>query len=253
MGAGFASSGSGGQGFAIKLEGDGDTKLGNSSGDLHQITGTLAITGVISSSHGATLGNLILQDDARSLTLSGTISSSAGATFLGNLFTEDMNVSGSITIEGTAISSTPAELNLLDASTTSEASDGDWAVVERVAKATIDDSDWDVGLNSLGITIPDNGIVTKLVIDCTTTFVGGEPLSEITLALYDGSSELNVLVALQQIDFEGAQVTPYQVGLTAVSLTAFKLTAAGEIKLNVTEAALTAGEADVYIHYIIGA
>ena len=41
MSAGFASSGSGGQGFAIKLEKDGDTKLGNSDGDLHQVTGTL--------------------------------------------------------------------------------------------------------------------------------------------------------------------------------------------------------------------
>ena len=43
MGVGFASSGSGGQDFAIKLEGDGDTKLGNSDGDLHQITGSVAM------------------------------------------------------------------------------------------------------------------------------------------------------------------------------------------------------------------
>ena len=43
MGVGVASSGSGGQGFAFKLEGDGDTKLGNSDGDLHQITGSVAI------------------------------------------------------------------------------------------------------------------------------------------------------------------------------------------------------------------
>jgi len=41
MSAGFGASGSGGQGFAIKLEADGDTKLGNSDGDLHQVTGTL--------------------------------------------------------------------------------------------------------------------------------------------------------------------------------------------------------------------
>ena len=95
-GAGVGSSGSGGQDWAFRIEGDGDSKIGNSSGDLHQITGTLAITGVISSSHGATLGNLILNDDARSLTLSGTISSSAGATFLGPMFTDDVNVSGTL-------------------------------------------------------------------------------------------------------------------------------------------------------------
>ena len=43
MSAGFGASGSGGQGFAIKLEADGDTKLGNSDGDLHQVTGTLQL------------------------------------------------------------------------------------------------------------------------------------------------------------------------------------------------------------------
>ena len=43
MGVCFASSGSGGQGFAIRLEADGDTKLGNSDGDLHQVTGTLQL------------------------------------------------------------------------------------------------------------------------------------------------------------------------------------------------------------------
>ena len=43
MSVGFASSGSGGQGFAIRLEADGDTKLGNSDGDLHQVTGTLQL------------------------------------------------------------------------------------------------------------------------------------------------------------------------------------------------------------------
>ena len=40
---GFGASGSGGQGFAIRLEADGDTKLGNSDGDLHQVTGTLQL------------------------------------------------------------------------------------------------------------------------------------------------------------------------------------------------------------------
>jgi hypothetical protein len=43
MSAGFGASGSGGQGFAIRLEADGDTKLGNSTGDLHQVTGTLQL------------------------------------------------------------------------------------------------------------------------------------------------------------------------------------------------------------------
>ena len=62
--------------------------------------------GVLSSSVGATLGNLILNDDATSLQLSGNlttagvISSSAGATFLGPMFADDINVSGTLTTGG---------------------------------------------------------------------------------------------------------------------------------------------------------
>ena len=41
--AGFGASGSGGQGFAVRLEADGDTKLGNSDGDLHQFTGSVSM------------------------------------------------------------------------------------------------------------------------------------------------------------------------------------------------------------------
>ena len=43
--AGFGVSGSGGQGFAIKLEADGDAKIGNSADDVIQITGSLKVDG----------------------------------------------------------------------------------------------------------------------------------------------------------------------------------------------------------------
>jgi len=59
---------------------------------------TISDAGVLSSSVGATLGNLILNDDTRSLTLSGTISSSAGATFLGPMIANGaLSVSGTLT------------------------------------------------------------------------------------------------------------------------------------------------------------
>ena len=160
-----------------------------------------------------------------------------------------------LSIGGTSISSTAAEINKLDESTVSEASDGAWAVVERVAKATIDGDDYAVGLNTLEVTIPDNSIVTKVIIDCTTTFVGGAPESMITLGLYDGNTSLNQLVEMHTILDIGADQAPYEAGLTDMSstLAAFKLTDDGELKLNVEMAALTAGAADIYIYYIIGA
>jgi hypothetical protein len=169
-----------------------------------------------------------------------------------------------LSIGGTSISSTAAELNLLDASTTSAVDEGDWAIVQRVAKGSIGASQHTVGLHGLGATLPDNSIVTKVVIDCTTTFVGAdvepeETASELILALYDGITVLNTLVEATTVENIGAQSVPYKSGLTDLTstLAAFKLTAAGELKLSVSalppNGALTAGVADIYIYYIIGA
>ena len=66
MSAGFGASGSGGQGFAIRLEADGDTKLGNSTNDLHQITGSIHHNGgsVILNEGGSTTGDFRVESNA---------------------------------------------------------------------------------------------------------------------------------------------------------------------------------------------
>ena len=87
----------------------------------------LSVAGVISSSHGATLGNLILQDDATSLQLSGTlvaqdISSSVGST-LGNLILNDdatsLQLSGTLVAQkiSSSVGATIGNLILNDDST----------------------------------------------------------------------------------------------------------------------------------------
>ena len=101
---------------SIKTNADGDVagpgsatdnaivRFDGATGKLIQNTTGLVASdaGIISSSVGATLGNLILNDDSRSLTLSGTISSSAGATFLGPVIANGaLNVSGTLTLGGT--------------------------------------------------------------------------------------------------------------------------------------------------------
>jgi len=285
--------------WGFKLEGDGDASIGNSSGDLIQVTGSLDVNGNIYATqyiyHGGDTdtyfafsgqnqinlvanGHSFLKYDGaikinnanrdrntQIMSDDGTVMLhvDAGDNRVGIGTTSpsvDLDVDGTVNattyqIGGTAISSTAAEINKLDESTVSEASDGAWAVVERVAKATIDGDDYAVGLNTLEVTIPDNSIVTKVIIDCTTTFVGGAPESMITLGLYDGNTSLNQLVEMHTIFDTGAEQAPYEAGLTDMSstLAAFKLTDDGELKLNVEMAALTAGIADIYIYYIIGA
>ena len=196
------------------------------------------------------------------------MSSSAGATFLGDVITKDIKASGSITVAGTAITSTPAELNLLDASVTSEASDGVWAVVERVAKITVDSNDYarSSGPVSLGVTIPDNAILTKYVFDCTQTFAAGDDGSEamavVDLGLYNASGKVFDFASQANIERTGADFAPYVAAVSEVSPLAAastKLTEALTAKIHVFDDgsgmlnSLDAGALDIYVYYIIGA
>jgi hypothetical protein len=301
-GAGFGiPDGSGG--FVSKLESDGDAKIGDSSGDLIQITGSVAQLGTTFQITG---------DDAR-VKINGDSNSHPGLEFYENGtrkwiifnnygddsldFKTDSNtrmvinqdgtvgigtVSPSTTLDvdgtvnattyqigGTAISSTAAELNLLDASVTSEASDGAWAVVERIAKVTVDSNDYaqSAGPVSLGVTIPDNAILTKYVFDCTQTFAAGDDGSEamavVDLGLYNASGKIFDFASQANIERTGASSAPYVAGTTQVfpmaTITSAKLTEALTAKIHVFDDgsgmlnSLDAGALDIYIYYIIGA
>jgi hypothetical protein len=186
----------------------------------------------------------------------------------------DLDVDGTMNattlqIGGTSVTSTAAELNLLDASVTSEASDGAWAVVERIAKATVDSNDYarSAGPVSLGVTIPDNAILTKYVFDCTQTFAAGDDGSEVMavvdLGLYNASGKIFDFASQANIERTGASSAPYTAGTTQVfpmaTLTNTKLTEALTAKIHVFDDgsgmlnSLDAGALDIYIYYIIGA
>tara|TARA_R110000824_G_scaffold393877_1_gene593295 strand:+ start:5189 stop:6217 length:1029 start_codon:yes stop_codon:yes gene_type:complete len=324
-----------------KLEGDGDAKLGDSSGDLIQITGSVQMNDNV---FFLTNGRLGIGTDAPDykLDVAGNIGINEhiyhngdadtyfafsgqntinlvanghsflkydGAIKINNgkrdrdtkIFADDGNVvlhvdaeaSGKVgigtttpsvdldvdgtanattyQIGGTAITSTAAELNKLDESTVSEASDGSWAIVERIAKATVDSNDWGRGTtpNSLGVTIPDNAILTRVAFDCTQTFAGGDngtnPFSVVDLALYSGNTVVKTLASQQVIEAGGAEAgqSPYVFGLSellpiSAGITA-KLTEELTVKIHVNDdgsgalASLDAGTLDIYIYYIIGA
>lgn len=172
----------------------------------------------------------------KALTVVGDISASLG-------------LSGfSITYGGTEVLSTATELNLLDATTTNP-SDGAWALTERVAKATIDGADWSIGVHDLGITIPDNAIVTKSILDITTGFSSLDPnQTTVAVSTADGA----IFAAVGPISALGYTSISIQNAAT-FGFTAFKQSAARTLNFTVATEALTAGVADVYIYYIIGA
>ena len=327
-----------GSGFAFKLEGDGDAKIGNTTNDLLQVTGAmhlndnvfflangrlgigtdapdykLDVAGNIGvnehlyhngdgdtrvsfpsanqinlvaggksvfkfASNTITLNNGNNDIDTKIMADNGqeVVFVNAGNNRVGIGTTSpgvDLDVDGTVNattyqIGGTAINSTAAELNLLDASVTSEASDGAWAIVERIAKATVDSNDYarSAGPVSLGVTIPDNAILTKYVFDCTQTFAAGDDGSEVMavvdLGLYNASGKVFDFAAQANIERTGASSAPYVAGTSQVFPLASansKLTEALTAKIHVFDDgsgmlnSLDAGALDIYIYYIIGA
>ena len=205
--------------------------------------------------------------------VSGSIDSATTSIRGTAVFGGDVVISGSLNpttlkIAGTEVTSTPAELNLLDASVTSEASDGVWAVVERVAKITVDNNDYarSAGPASLGVTIPDNAILTKYVFDCTQTFAAGDDGSEalaiVDLGLYNASGKVFDFASQASIERTGATGAPYVAGVTQVFPLAAASTKLGEAltaKIHVFDDgsgmlnSLDAGALDIYVYYVVGA
>ncbi len=219
-----------------------------------------------------------LSPDVKSATdtnffVSGTIGSRGTSTGGTSVFGGDVVISGTLNpttleIAGTEVTSTAAELNLLDASVTSEASDGVWAVVERVAKITVDSNDYarTAGPTSLGVTIPDNAILTKYVFDCTQTFAAGDDGSEamaiVDLGLYNASGKVFDFASQTSIERTGATGAPYVAAVSQVfplAAASTKLTEALTAKIHVFDDgsgmlnSLDAGALDIYVYYIVGA
>jgi hypothetical protein len=170
-----------------------------------------------------------------------------------------LEVTGTLGLNGTSLTSTAAELNLLDASNVTAPSEGIWAGVERVAVMDIGGSDeYDIDTHALGVTIPDKAIITRAIIDVGTAFTtSGSP----TLGLFTtGNIFPSPGEGAGPIDFfsglGGSPNAPFQtisgVNSRVLQFTGGKLNGASTITFQVAAAALTGGAAKVYIYYILG-
>ena len=168
--------------------------------------------------------------------------------YRGRGFPGTVNVAkaGGLSLAGTAVTATAAEINLLDADAT-EPNDGAWAATTRWAKAT-----WDHGSTgnlttgagelSLGVTLPDNAIVVGGFIEVITNFAGNK--AKFGLA----GSAAGLLAATAVGSLTAGSVTPCQAILAAPA----KQTAAKAITISADTATLTGGKANVWVEYFIG-
>ena len=156
-----------------------------------------------------------------------------------------------LTLDGTLIAASAAELNLLDASNT-EPADGAWAAVERLAKAEYDfaTDGGAISAISLGVTIPDNAIIVGGFVEVITTCTSATDAG--TGALHVLSA--NDIVSALDIDDAGA---PWDAGMKdivpdATGSTAIKLTSAKAITFTIAVEAFTAGKFNVWLRYVMG-
>jgi hypothetical protein len=95
-----------------------------------------------------------------------------------------------------------------------------------------------VGTIGLGVTLPAGAIVTGLWTDAETALASGG-LAEV--ALEAGSTTLKAAAAFDDVSY---------IGVDAQSLTPVKLSAASELEVVITVAALTAGKLNIFVEYL---
>ena len=110
----------------------------------------------------------------------------------------------------------------------------------RVAKATYDFATHGGATGNalgLGVVIPSGAVVLRVFGKANTNFTSG---GSATIAINIGSTEVNAATAYNSADYQGVDVhysTP-----AAMS---------GEINLDIATAALTAGNYDIFVEYVV--
>ena len=162
---------------------------------------------------------------------------------------------------GTAITSTAAELNILDGATVTvgelnslddSAAFADGLSRVRVATATYDFA-VDGGAISaidLGVTLPDNAIILDGMVDVITTLTSATDAATIAIHAEAADDIVTAVAILTATDWDAGLHAIKQLGTAA---TATKLTAARAITATIAVEAVTAGKFVVFLRYVLSA
>tara|TARA_R100000808_G_scaffold23253_1_gene51404 strand:- start:5146 stop:6159 length:1014 start_codon:yes stop_codon:yes gene_type:complete len=151
-----------------------------------------------------------------------------------------------LSVGDVSITSTPAELNLLDASATTPSA-GAWVATTRIMKVTLAATGSVAGSPHTipGAVIPDNAIITAVTFDPTTPVAsaGGNVTLDFSMT---GIASFAALAGM------GSFPQAYFSTLNGLSVTG-KTTASSNLSVTYGTEDATAGAVDIYIHYFIGA
>jgi phage baseplate assembly protein gpV len=165
-----------------------------------------------------------------------------------------LEVTGTLGLNGTNLTSTAAELNLLDAGATQHTASV-LAAIPKLAKATYDFAEFGGGQSTFtltGVTIPDNAMIVGGWVDTETnpasggaaTIAFGMTLGAVT-DLFLGAT------AFDQFDSQaGGQLTAVNQATPAQYM---KMAGSSTITCTIGGANLTAGKLHIYLQYVVGA
>tara|TARA_Y100000310_G_C20698683_1_gene827688 strand:- start:1232 stop:1735 length:504 start_codon:yes stop_codon:yes gene_type:complete len=153
-------------------------------------------------------------------------------------------------LDGTEVTSTAAELNLLDESNT-EPADGAFAAVLRCAKAEYDFATDGGAISAidLNVDLPDNAIIVSGFVDVVTTLTSATDAATIALHANSADDIVAAVAISAATDWDAGvkSIVPVATGATAIKLTALRA-----ITATIAVEAVTAGKFNVYLFYVIG-
>jgi len=256
-----------GPGFGNKrvmtLRASGDSMNVGASNSGHMITAEAALH--ISSSTGGTGtgGPVLLKVDhanaANVLFVTGS-----GRVGIGTATpTQALDVAGTanattLSIGGTAIASTAAELNLLDAGATQHTASV-LAAIPKLLKATYDFADQGGGAQthtltgSISLQIPDNAMIVGGWVDTETNPAPTAGTPTISFGMTAGSQTTIFLAATNYNEFASAAGGSLIPVIQATPVQYFKMPSASTITCTIASNTLTAGKLHIYLQYVVGA
>jgi len=208
---------------------------------------------------------------AGALLMSGTISSPGGdapinfrntATSIHSpganrlaLTAPTLEVTGTLGLNGTSLTSTAAELNLLDAGATQHTASV-LAAIPKLAKATYDFDEF-TGVAATytltGVTLPDNAMIVGGWVDTETNAADASGTPTIAFGMTAGAQTDMFLGATAFSEFNtatGGVLTPVN---QTTPTNYFKLSAATTITCTIAGGNLSAGKLHIYLQYVVGA
>ena len=167
----------------------------------------------------------------------------------------DLEITGSLTLGGTSITSTAAELNLLDAGATQHTASV-LAAIPKLAKATYDFAEFTGVADTYtltGVTLPDNAMIVGGWVDTETNPVDASGSPTVAFGMTAGGQTTLFLGATAIAEFAASAGGPLIPTNQTTPSNYFKLASATTITCTIAGGNLSAGKLHIYLQYVIGA